>query len=173
VAKNYGKQWKPYFENSPTNRLPSNIQFGLSKKVPKAPFRILAQYDYLLKWDLTYLNPQDISNEIDPFTNQPIVKTKAEERRDKVSEGLNKFGRHLTIGTEMLLSKNFTLRISYNFRKGKEMALPEVKKANGFSMGFGVKVLKIQLDYAFSKYALNGNVHTVGLIGNMNLFNKK
>ena len=173
VAKNYGKQWKPYFENSPTNDLPTNVQFGVSKKVPKAPFRIIAQYDYLLKWDLTYNDPRNVSEEIDPFTNQPIVKTKTELRRERISNGFNKFGRHLTIGTEMLMSKNFTVRMAYNFRKGMEMALPEVKKANGLSLGFGLKVFKIQLDYAFSKYALTGNVHTLGLTGNLNHLSKK
>ena len=53
------------------------------------------------------------------------------------------------------------------------MALPEVKKANGLSLGFGLKVFKIQLDYAFSKYALTGNVHTLGLTGNLNHLSKK
>jgi len=173
VAKNYGKQWKPYFENSLTNDLPNNVQIGVSKKVPKAPFRVLAQYDYLLKWDLTYNNPKNELGAIDPFTNQPIVKTKNELRREKINDGFNKFGRHLTIGTEMLMSKNFTVRIAYNFRKGMEMALPEVKKANGLSLGFGIKIFKFQLDYAFSKYALNGNVHTIGLTGNMSLLSKK
>ena len=173
LAKNYGRQWKPYFENGPKESLPTDVQLGLSKKIPKAPFRVIFQYDQLLKWDLTYVNPQDQSTTIDPFTNKPIVKTDKQKRNDKIKTGLDKFGRHLTIGTEILLGKNFTIRVAYNFRKGKEMALPDVKKANGLSLGAGIKIYKFHLDYAFSKYALTGNSHTIGITSNLNYFGKK
>ena len=172
LAKNYGRQWKPYFENGSKENLPTNIQIGLSKKVPKAPFRVIFQYDQLLKWDLTYVNPQDQSSTIDPFTNKPIVKTEKQKRNDKVKAGLDKFGRHLTIGTEVLLGKNFTIRVAYNFKKGKEMALSDVKKVNGLSLGFGLKVYKFHLDYAYSKYSLTGNSHTIGITTNFNYFKK-
>jgi hypothetical protein len=173
LAKNYGKQWVAFSENGPKEIMPTNLQLGLSKKLAKAPFRIILQYDQLLKWDLTYVNPQDVASTIDPFTNKPIVKTDKQKRSDKIKSGVDKFGRHLTLGAEFLLSKNFTVRISYNFKKGKELALPDVKKANGLSIGFGFKVSKFHLDYAFSKYALTGNSHTFGITTNLNYFNKK
>ncbi|MES2566461.1 MAG: type IX secretion system protein PorQ [Bacteroidota bacterium] len=172
LAKNYGRVWDPYYYTTEKEKLPTNIQIGLSKKIPKAPFRVIFQYDQLLKWDLTYVNPQNQSDEIDPFTNKPIVKTAKQKRNEKVKTGLDKFGRHLTIGTEVILGKNFMLRIAYNFRKGKEMALPDVKKANGLSLGLGFKVSKFHFDYAFSKYALTGNSHTIGITTNLNYFNK-
>lgn len=172
VAKNYGRQWKSFSENMPTESLPQNVQIGLSKKLAKAPFRIIIQYDQLLKWDLTYVNPQDASTTIDPFTNKPIVKTKKEIRNDKLKTGVDKFGRHIILGTEIVLGKNFMIRVAYNFRKGKEMALPDVKKANGLSVGFGFKVYKFHLDYAYSKYALTGNSHTIGITTNLNYFKK-
>ena len=173
LAKNYGKQWKPYFENGVKQSLPTDIQLGFSKKIPKAPFRVVFQYDQLLKWDLTYVNPQDQSSSIDPFTNKPIVKTDKQKRNDKIKAGLDKFGRHLTLGTEIILGKNFTIRVSYNFRKGKEMALPDVKKANGLALGFGIKISKFHFDYSFYKYALTGNAHTIGVTTNLNYFHKK
>jgi len=148
------------------------LQFGISKKISKAPFRVILQYDQLLKWDLTYVNPQDQSTEIDPFTNKPIVKTDKQKRNDKIKSGLDKFSRHLVLGTEVLIGKNFTVRVAYNFRRGKEMALPDVKKANGLSLGLGLKVYKFHLDYAFSKYALTGNTHTIGITTNFNYFKK-
>ena len=173
LAKNYGRQWKSFSENSPKEELPTNIIFGISKKVPKAPFRIIAQYDQLLKWDLTYVNPASPPKDIDPFTNKPIVKDKKELRKEKFAEGRDKFGRHITIGAEILLGTNFTIRIAYNFKKGKEMALPDVKKANGLSVGLGFKVYKFHFDYAYSKYALNGNTHTFGITTNLKSFTKK
>ena len=53
------------------------------------------------------------------------------------------------------------------------MALPDVKKVNGLSLGFGFKVYKFHLDYAYSKYALTGNAHTIGITTNFGDFNKK
>ncbi len=172
LAKNYGKQWMPYFKGGAKENMPSDLQIGLSKKIPKAPFRIIVQYDQLLKWDLTYENPQDGSKDIDPFTNKPIVKTEKQKRNERISDWFDKLGRHLTIGTEVLIGKNFSLRLAYNFKKGKEMSLPDVKKANGLSAGFGFKVYKFHLDYAYSKYAANGNSHTIGIMTNFNYFKK-
>ncbi len=172
LARNYGRQWKAFSENGPKETLPQNVVLGLSKKISKAPFRVIVQYDQLLKWDLTYVDPQKATSDIDPFTNKPIVKTKKQIRNDKVKTGLDKFGRHLVLGTEILFGKNFTVRLAYNFRKGLEMALPDVKKANGLSVGFGLKVFKFHLDYAYSKYALTGNSHTIGLMVGFNDFKK-
>jgi hypothetical protein len=173
LARNYGRQWKPYFENSPKEEMPANIIIGLSKKIPKAPFRIIFEYDQLLKWDLTYVNPQDASSEIDPFTNKPIVKTAKQKRNEKINKGLDKFGRHLTVAAEILITKNFNVRIAYNYRNGKEMALPDKKVANGLSVGVGLKIYKFHFNYAFSKYALTGNAHTIGITTNLNYFTKK
>lgn len=172
LAKNYGKQWMPYFENGPKENMPSDLQIGISKKISKAPFRIIAQYDQLLKWDLTYVDPQEASKDIDPFTNKPVVKTEKQKRNEKIGDWFDKLGRHLTIGTEVLIGKNFSLRLAYNFKKGKEMSLPDVKKANGLSAGFGFKVYKFHFDYAYSKYAANGNSHTIGIMTNLNYFKK-
>lgn len=173
LAKNYGKQWVPYFQGATKQTIPSDFQLGLSKKIAKAPFRVIVQYDHLLKWDLTYVNPQDVSSDIDPFTNKPIVKTDKQKRNEKIGNWFDKLGRHFTIGTEVLIGKNFSLRLAYNFKKGKEMALPDVKKANGLSAGFGFKVYKFHLDYAYSKYAFTGNTHTIGITTNFNYFSKK
>lgn len=173
VAKNYGRQWKSFSETGPKETLPFDMQLGLSKKVSKAPFRLLLQYDQLLKWDLTYNDPLAEENQIDPFTNKPIVKTKKQLRNEKIKKGIDKFGRHITLGTEVVFTKNFNVRIAYNFRTGKEMALPDRKVANGLSLGLGLKVYKFHLNYAFSKYALSGNTHTIGITTNFRYFAKK
>lgn len=173
LAKNYGKQWRTYSGVGDKEKLPSDFQIGISKKVAKAPFRVIVLYDQLLKWDLTYVNPQSVNENIDPFTNQPIVKSKKEIRSENFRKGLDKFGRHLVIGTEIVLTKNFNIRVAYNFKTGKEMALPDKKSANGLSLGFGFKIYKFHLNYGFSKYALTGSAHTIGITTNFNYFSKK
>lgn len=173
LAKNYGKQWRTYSGTGDKEKLPSDFQIGISKKVAKAPFRLILLYDQLLQWDLTYVNPQAQNDNIDPFTNKPIVKTKKEIRNDNFRKGLDKFGRHIVIGTEIVLTKNFNIRVAYNFKTGKEMALPDKKSASGLSLGFGLKIYKFHLNYGFSKYALTGNAHTFGITTNFNYFSKK
>lgn len=173
LAKNYGKQWKTYTKNGPKEPLPFDMQIGLSKKVSKAPFRIIVQYDHLLTWNLRYVDPLETSASNDPFTNKPTVKTQKQKRNEKITKSIDQFGRHLTLATEIIFSKNFNLRLAYQFRKGKEMSLPDKKVASGLSLGFGFKVNKFHLNYAYSKYALTGNSHTLGITTNLNYFNKK
>lgn len=172
LAKNYGRMWKSYAAGGATESLPFDLQIGFSKKVAKAPFRLIVQYDQLLKWDLTYTTTVNQTSG-DPFGAQTTAKTDKEIRNEKISKGLDRFGRHITLATEIILGKNFFVRVGYNFRKGKEMSLPDKRAVNGFSAGFGVKIIKFHLNYAYSKYALNGNSHTFGITTNLNYFHKK
>ncbi len=173
LAKNYGRQWKSFSENGPKDKLPTDIQLGFSKKISKAPFRVIVVYDQLLTWDLTYISSLSENNKVDPFTNKPIAKTAKQIRNEKIKTGFDKFGRHLTLGTEIILSKNFMIRIAYNFRKGKELSIPDKKVANGLSVGFGCKIYKFHFNYGYSKYSLAGNSHTFGITTNFNYFGKK
>ncbi len=174
LAKNYGKIWKPYNNGGTVEPLPFDLQFGISKKVAKAPFRLIAQYDELMKWDLTYTTTvNQTTATTDPFSSRSTVKTDKQIRNEKISKGLDKFGRHITLATEIILGKNFYVRVGYNFRKGKEMSLPDKKVVNGLAVGFGIKISKFHFNYAYSKYALNGNSHTFGITTNFNYFHKK
>lgn len=172
LAKNYGRMWKSYSTAGVAEPLPFDLQLGISKKVAKAPFRVILQYDQLLKWDLTYTTTVNQSSSSDPFGTKTTAKTDKEIRNEKITRGLDRFGRHITLGTEIILGKNFFIRVAYNFRKGKEMSLPDRRVANGLSAGFGVKILKFHFNYAYSKYAINGNSHTFGITTNFNYFHK-
>lgn len=172
LAKNYGRMWKSYSTTGTNEPLPFDLQLGFSKKVSKAPFRLIVQYDQLLKWDLTYTTTVNQSTS-DPFGTQTTAKTDKEIRNEKISKGLDRFGRHITLATEIILGKNVFVRVGYNFRKGKELSLPDKRAVNGFSAGFGVKIMKFHFNYAYSKYALNGNSHTFGITTNLNYFHKK
>ena len=168
LAKNYGRQWLSYSPSTAKDPLPSDIQIGFSKKISKAPFRIIVLYDQLFKWNLTYISQLNVESAIDPFTNKPSVKTQS-----KVAGFFDKFGRHLTVGTEIIITKNFMIRVAYNYRKSKEMSLSDVKVANGLSIGFGFKIYKFHLNYGYSKYSLGGNSHTFGITTNFSYFTKK
>ena len=70
---------------------------------------------------------------------------------------------HFTFGTEILLTKNFNLRIAYNYRRQQEFSLPDRRGANGLSFGFGIKVKRFGLSYSFSKMAFPGNSSVFGI----------
>lgn len=158
-AKNVGFIWKGYSNTLSKNEpLPQTVQLGLSYKVPKAPFRLIGVYDQLLKWNLKYISPIDTTGKTNPFnTTTKTDSTKYQKFSNHFSNRADNFFRHITIGTEILLTKNFNLRIAYNYRRQKEMILPDRRGANGLSVGFGFKVKHFGFAYAFTKMAFPGN----------------
>ena len=155
VAYNVGKVWKPYMKGSVMN-VPQNTAFALSYKLPKAPFRLQLVYNDLLHWHLDYVSPLfDIQN--NTLIGEGI------KVNDKKSFGFV-LVKHLILSNEIILSKNFFLRVGYNFRRAQEMRLPDARPANGLSLGFEIKVSKFRINYAYSKMAASGNTHTFGLL---------
>ncbi|MFL5753792.1 MAG: type IX secretion system protein PorQ [Bacteroidia bacterium] len=164
VLKNFGYQWKTYTGGA-RERLPFDFQAGISKKVAKAPFRILMAYENLNKWDLTYSDPNNPVQTEDPFTHEPIKKSKFRSGGDKLL-------RHIVVGTEIIITKNFNLRVGYNYQRQKEMALPDRKGLAGFSFGLGLKISKFQISYGFAKYHVAGNSSHITITTNLSSFVK-
>lgn len=165
-AKNVGFIWKSYStNNTEKEELPRTVQLGISKKVAKAPFRLFLVYDQLLKWDLNYISPIDTTGKYSTLNSSDTKQDSTGFQRFKVKT--NKFGdnlmRHIVIGTEIVITKNFNLRIAYNYRRQKEMTLPERRGANGLSFGFGFRVKRFGISYSYSKMAFPGNAHIIGL----------
>ncbi|MBA3665549.1 MAG: type IX secretion system protein PorQ [Bacteroidetes bacterium] len=159
-AKNVGYIWKGYSNMLSKNEpLPQTVQLGFSYKVPKAPFRLTMVYDQLLKWNLKYISPVDTTGKSNPFSSSESKKdsSKWQKFSHKFGNGADNFLRHITIGTEIVVTKNFNIRIAYNHRRQREMILPERRGANGLSLGFGFRVKKFAFAYSFTKMAFPGN----------------
>lgn len=165
LVKNVGFMWKSYSNNGAKESLPQNVQLGISKKVAKAPFRLFLVYDQLLKWDLNYISPVDTTGKYSTLNTSDNTQDSTGFQRFKVRSGKigDTFMRHVIVGTEIVLTKTFNLRIAYNYRRQKEMTLPERRGANGLSFGFGMKVKRFGFSYSFSKMAFPGNSHIFGL----------
>ncbi|HSH64291.1 MAG TPA: type IX secretion system protein PorQ, partial [Bacteroidia bacterium] len=129
VVKNVGRQWKPYTVGN-YEKLPFEMQIGFTKQPKHVPFRFSLTYENLEKWDLTYVDPNNPSPTKDPLTGKPIKVSKFKTFGDK-------FMRHMVIGGEFLLTKNFFLRGGYNYQRRKELKIPERRGMAGFSFGFG------------------------------------
>ncbi|HLG33752.1 MAG TPA: type IX secretion system protein PorQ, partial [Bacteroidia bacterium] len=69
LARNIGTQLKMYNENGEKEPLLAEVDIALSKKFRHAPFRIIATYRHLEKYDFTYENPV-ASRQADPITGE-------------------------------------------------------------------------------------------------------
>lgn len=159
VVKNIGKQWKVY--NVVHEPLPFEIQAGISRKVTHAPFRISLTAVHLEKWNLTYTDPAQI--QVDPISGDTIVKKNFNKFTDKLA-------RHFVVGVEMLLSKNFHIRLGYNYLMRQEMKVLTRPGITGFSFGFGLKVSKFYLSYGYARQHLAGGPNHFTITSNLSDF---
>ncbi len=161
VMKNIGFVISKYSEQE---KLPFEIQLGLTKKLKHAPFRFSLTFTNLQTWDLTYDDP-NAKKEFDPNTFEELP---AEE-----PSFLDKGMRHLVFGTEFILSKNFNIQLGYNYRKRQELKFTEKTGLVGFSGGVGFKIKKFSLNYSISSYHLSGKSHSFSVTTNINDFRSK
>lgn len=151
VLKNIGYQTSSFTDQR--EKLPFQVQLGVTYKFKHAPFRLGLMMEQLQRWDLTYLDPNR-SVQIDPTTGEII--------EEKVTT-LDKTLRHLVPSAEILLSKNFMLRLAYNYRRRQELVIDDKPGAVGISFGLGLKVSKVHISYGFSQLHLAGISNTFSI----------
>jgi len=165
VARNIGMQLTTYTAGV-RDPLPFNLQYVISKRLDHVPFRFSLIYDHIEKWDLTYNDPANPSDGIDPITGEPQYKT-----------GFAKFGdqfmRHIIVGAEFYIGKNFILRGGYNYRRRQELKINDKTGMVGFSWGFGIRIYKFKFNYTRATHHLNGSPNYLTLVFDMNSFIRK
>ncbi|HNY59261.1 MAG: type IX secretion system protein PorQ [Bacteroidales bacterium] len=149
TARNIGTQLKPFVSRN-IESLPLEINLGVTQKLKHLPFRYSIILTNLHKWDLTYYDPNDPNNKVDPFTGEP-------QKKDAFETFLDKAMRHVVIGGELLPTKNLSLRIGYNYQRRQELGIYNKMGTVGFSWGIGLRISKFQLDYSRATYHLNGS----------------
>jgi hypothetical protein len=157
VAKNMGAQISTYYDER--EKLPFEIQAGISKKLKNAPFRLTLIAQQLQKWDITYKDPS--ASTIDPLTGEQQV--------DDITF-FDKLTRHLILNTEIIFSKGFQLRLGYNFLRRAELGFEQRRGMAGFTGGFGVKVNRFQLSYARSVFNRAGGINNFSIATNLSSF---
>jgi hypothetical protein len=164
VIKNIGRQWTTYTGHR--EKLPFEVQLGISVKPKHVPFRLSLEYENLEKWDLTYIDPSNPPLTEDPLTGEPIKQKKYKVTGDK-------FMRHLVIGGEFIITKNFFLRGGYNYQHRTELMIPEKRGLSGFSVGFGLRIYKFHFSYARAAYHLAGASNNFSISFDINSFYSK
>jgi hypothetical protein len=166
LAKNIGYVWKTYQTGTGGARdLPYNWQVGFSKKVEKAPFRIIVIYDQFFRWRLRYISPLDTANKTTTLGSDVSQRDSTGFQKFSAAFGprADNFMRHLILGTEIYFGKNFIVRVGYNYRRQKEMTLTERRGMNAFSFGFTMRIKRFAFSYSFAKMAFPGNSNLLGL----------
>jgi len=78
--------------------------------------------------------------------------------------------RHFIIGAEIFPRKKFTFRIGYNFRRKAELSLKDQNFVSNLDLGFGIRLRKFEINYAYAKYHYATNAHFFTAIINLNEF---
>ena len=161
VAKNMGLQITSY--TGVREKLPFEIQAGITQGLAHAPFRFSIIYQNLERWDLTY--------ELEDSDNNSTIGDEVEVG------GFDVFGdrlmRHLVFGVELLMGENFHFDLGYNYKRRQEMKVTARPGAVGFSWGFGFRVSKFHISYGRSSYHLAGGTNHFSFTTNLSDFYRK
>ena len=161
LLRGMGRQTSAF--TSEREDLPFQVLAGVTYKFKHAPFRLGLMLENLQRWDLTY--PDDERDrQIDPTTGEVVVKKTTNAEKALL---------HAVPSAEILLSKNFMIRLGYNFRTRYEMVLANRPRAVGLSFGLGLRVSKVHISYGFSQLHLAGIRNTITLAVRFSDFQKK
>jgi len=156
AARNFGYQIKAYY-GSHREDLPNEMMIGMSTKLQHAPFRFALTYRHLEEFNMSYESELDKPD--DSFSDS---------NKDSFSD---KALKHLILGTEFFPSKNFSVRLGYNFQRRTELKIDEKSSTVGFTWGFGVKVSRFRISYASAKYHLAGTSNHFSISSRLSDFN--
>lgn len=151
VASNIGSQFTAYEDTR--EKIPFHVDLAYAKKLEKLPLKWHIVFENLQKWDISFSNPARAEAGLD---------TTQEPTQEEVSF-FNNFLRHIVIGGELFHDKALNLRFGYNFRRGEELKIEGNRVFAGITAGFGLKLNKFRVNYAFQKFSTAANVHSFGL----------
>lgn len=135
VAKHLGGQLKKF--NEDYDRLPWDIQLGVSKFLGTTPMCLSVTATHLTKWKLPYYTREDVNS-----TTSELV--------EKNSFASNLF-RHLTFAVEYVPSDKFYIGLGYNHKTRTDMATYSRNFVSGFSLGAGIKTKAIGVGVAVAQ----------------------
>ena len=166
VLKNLGTQLTTY---TPDNRekLPLDLQAGVTYKLPHAPFRLSFGLNNLTRWNMAY---ESIFDDQELVVGDSVATPSFSQ---KLSDAGDEFLRHLIVGVEIVPTDNFFLALGYNYQRRSELSLNKAPGAIGFSFGAGVKISKFMISYGLSKYHVAGTTHHISITTDLDEFIKR
>ncbi|MCP9611592.1 type IX secretion system protein PorQ [Coprobacter tertius] len=153
LVKNAGGQLKRF--NDKFERMPWDIQLGLSKTLDHAPFRFSVTAQHLTRWKLpyTYLDSNLNNNEGD--------------LKEKNNFASNLF-RHLIFAVDYIPSQNLYIAIGYNYKTRTDMKSYNRNFLSGFTAGAGIKVRMFSIGASVAQHHKGGTSFMFNLNTNLN-----
>lgn len=133
VIKNAGGQVKQF--NDHYDRLPFDIQLGITKGLGKSPFQLSVTATHLTKWKLPYYEHKD-ENDLE-----------VQVKKDNFA---GNFFRHLIFGIQLTPSPNFYAALAYNYKTRTDMGTYQRNFLSGFSIGTGFRVRSMGFGVAYA-----------------------
>ena len=127
AARNLGGQVKSFAETR--DRLPADLEIGITKSLGHAPIRISLTMVDLTRW-----------------TSDDYFTTGTKLKAGSI------FINHFVLAAEFLPSDKFYVGLGYNFRRGYEMTAAGSSHAAGLSFGGGINLKRLKLGIAYAKY---------------------
>lgn len=158
VIKNAGFQITSYAGEA-REKLPFEIQAGVSQRLAHAPFRFSLTLRHLEKFDLTY-----------DYSNQGSTIGTAVTDKSDFTENIF---RHMVIGAELIPHKNFFFSAGYNYQRRRELQVESKVSTVGFSWGFGINTSFFSIGFGRATFHLAGASNHVSLILKPDLIYKK
>lgn len=149
VIRNLGYQFTPFDEER--ENLPLEIAVGASYELEDVPLRWHLTINSLQNWHIAVPNPSDNETDLDGNVNTKEISFFSNAMR------------HVVIGGELFPDKVFNIRFGYNFRRAAELKLSDTRTFSGLTAGFGLKMGRLKLDYAYTKYHPAENTSTFSL----------
>lgn len=131
TLKNIGAQLKAY--NEKRQKVPWDIQAGISQKMAHAPIRFSLTAMYLNRWKFDYVDEAN----------------KDTYKEDNFFKSLVK---HFVIGVDFVPSENFWVGVGFNPKANMDLKLQNGNGLGGFSAGAGVKIKMFDVGVSLAKY---------------------
>jgi hypothetical protein len=157
VIKNAGYQVTTY-AGEPHQKLPFEIQAGVSQRLAYAPFRFSLTLKHLEKFDLTH----QYNSPVTTGTITPVS-----------SDFFENLLRHIVVGAELIPHKNFYFCGGYNYQRRSELQVSSKVSTVGFSWGFGINTSWMDIEFGRATYHLAGSSSHVSLILRLDNIYKK
>jgi hypothetical protein len=157
VIKNVGCQITSYAGEA-RQKLPFEIQAGLSQMLAHAPFRFSLTLRHLEKFDLTHQYTSSSSSSI---------------TKKDLPDFAENLMRHVILGVELIPHKNFYFCGGYNYQRRSELQVESKVSTVGLSWGFGINTSLMDIEFGRATYHLAGSSSHVSLILRLeNIYNR-
>lgn len=165
VMRNIGGQLSAYRTGN-REKIPYDLQVGLSHRLRYLPFRFSIIYHHLHRWNITYDDP----NAVEPTLF--LGEAPKESRFNMVVDNLF---RHFIFSGEFLFGRNepLRLRFGYNHLLRQELSVDNFRSLSGFTFGVGLKINRFRIDYGRGIYHLAGGINHFTLSTNLSEFSNK